>query len=111
MPACLRESGETRSRPLQSRVRIELQYRVRWRGSGCQFPPAATPGQFAREYQSLAGQSSALLISTRWLEKRKPHWNKLEDLLNISSQKGLKSLTRYDLQELSLLYRQTAADL
>ncbi|PYX85494.1 MAG: hypothetical protein DMG68_17955, partial [Acidobacteria bacterium] len=32
-------------------------------------------------------------------------------MLNTSSQKGLKSLTRYDLQELSLLYRQTAADL
>ena len=51
------------------------------------------------------------MISTRWLEKRKPHWNKLEELLNTSSRKGLKSLTRYDLQELGLLYRQTAADL
>ena len=51
------------------------------------------------------------MISTRWLEKRKPHWNKLEELLDVSAKQGLKSLSRYDLQELSLLYRQTAADL
>ena len=51
------------------------------------------------------------MISTRWLEKRKPHWAKLEALLNQSSNSGLKSLSRSDLQELSLLYRQTAADL
>ncbi len=51
------------------------------------------------------------MISTRWLEKRKPYWSKLETLLNQSAKDGLKSLTRSDLQELSLLYRQTAADL
>jgi uncharacterized membrane protein SpoIIM required for sporulation len=51
------------------------------------------------------------MISTRWLEKRKPHWSKLESLLNQSARDGLKSLSRSDLQELSLLYRQTAADL
>jgi uncharacterized membrane protein SpoIIM required for sporulation len=51
------------------------------------------------------------MISTRWLEKRKPYWNKLEALLNQSGRDGLKSLTRSELQELSLLYRQTAADL
>jgi uncharacterized membrane protein SpoIIM required for sporulation len=51
------------------------------------------------------------MISTRWLEKRKPHWTKLESLLNQSASGGLKSLSRSDLQELSLLYRQTAADL
>ena len=51
------------------------------------------------------------MISTRWLQKRKPHWTKLEELLNLSAKSGLKSLTRYDLQELSLLYRQAAADL
>jgi uncharacterized membrane protein SpoIIM required for sporulation len=51
------------------------------------------------------------MISTRWLEKRKPYWSKLETLLNQSAKSGLKSLTRTDLQELSLLYRQTAADL
>jgi len=51
------------------------------------------------------------VISTRWIEKRKPHWNRLEGLLNLTMQGGLKSLARRDLQELSLLYRQTAADL
>jgi len=51
------------------------------------------------------------MISTRWIEKRKPHWAKLETLLNQSASGGLKSLSRSDLQELSLLYRQTAADL
>jgi uncharacterized membrane protein SpoIIM required for sporulation len=51
------------------------------------------------------------MISTRWLEKRKPYWSKLETLLNQSAKSGLKSLSRSDLQELSLLYRQTAADL
>src|SRR5579863_227019 len=51
------------------------------------------------------------MISTRWLEKRKPHWSKLESLLNQSGRNGLKSLSRSNLQELSLLYRQTAADL
>ena len=51
------------------------------------------------------------MISTHWLEKRKPYWTKLEALLNQSAKDGLKSLTRSELQELSLLYRQTAADL
>lgn len=51
------------------------------------------------------------MISTRWIEKRKPHWSKLESLLNQSALGGLRSLSRSDLQELSLLYRQTAADL
>lgn len=51
------------------------------------------------------------MISTRWLEKRKPHWSKLESLLQQSAKGGLKSLSRSDLQELSLLYRQIAADL
>jgi len=51
------------------------------------------------------------MVSTRWLEKRKPYWSKLETLLNQSAKSGLKSLTRSELQELSLLYRQTAADL
>src|SRR6266567_8940241 len=55
--------------------------------------------------------NESTMISTRWLEKRKPHWAKLEVLLNQSSKSGLKSLSRSDLQELSLLYRQTAADL
>ena len=51
------------------------------------------------------------MISTRWLEKRKPYWSRLEALLGRTASKGFQSLTRSELQELSLLYRQTAADL
>lgn len=50
------------------------------------------------------------MISTRWIEKRKPYWNQLENLLSGRGQ-SLGSLTRGELQELGLLYRQTAADL
>src|SRR5215831_15582004 len=60
---------------------------------------------------SIFSCSKEPMISTRWIEKRKPHWSKLESLLNQSKKGGLKSLSRSDLQELSLLYRQTAADL
>lgn len=50
------------------------------------------------------------MISTHWIEKRKPHWQKLEAL--VTSAKGNVRLLGHDqLQELSLLYRQTAADL
>lgn len=51
------------------------------------------------------------MISTYWLEKRKSHWIRLEQLLDQSHKHGLKSLTRSELQELGLLYRQAAADL
>jgi uncharacterized membrane protein SpoIIM required for sporulation len=51
------------------------------------------------------------MISTRWLEKRKQHWSRLETLLEVGHSHGIKSLTRSELRELSLLYRQTAADL
>jgi uncharacterized membrane protein SpoIIM required for sporulation len=51
------------------------------------------------------------MISTRWLEKRKPYWDRLERLLDAATRKGFKSLTRLELRELSLLYRQIAADL
>ena len=50
------------------------------------------------------------MISTSWIEKRKPHWQKLESLV-VSGSGGVKSLSHDELQELSLLYRQTAADL
>lgn len=51
------------------------------------------------------------MISTYWLEKRKDHWIQLERLLDQSQKHGLKSLTHAELQQLSLLYRQAAADL
>lgn len=50
------------------------------------------------------------MISTKWIEKRKPYWQKLETLI-VNSKPGLRGLGHDELQELSLLYRQTAADL
>ncbi len=51
------------------------------------------------------------MISSHWLEKRKPHWQRLESLLEQTGVGGVSSLPHADLQELGLLYRQTAADL
>jgi uncharacterized membrane protein SpoIIM required for sporulation len=51
------------------------------------------------------------MISAHWLGKRQGHWNRLERLLDQCRNQGLKSLTRPELQELGLLYRQAAADL
>jgi uncharacterized membrane protein SpoIIM required for sporulation len=51
------------------------------------------------------------MISTRWLEKRKPNWSRLEELLNRSKGRDVGALDHKNLQELGLLYRQTASDL
>jgi uncharacterized membrane protein SpoIIM required for sporulation len=51
------------------------------------------------------------MISTRWLEKRKPNWSRLEELLARTKSRGVGALDHKDLQELGLLYRQTASDL
>jgi len=51
------------------------------------------------------------MISTRWLEKRKPNWSRLEELLARTKGRGIGALDHKDLQELGLLYRQTASDL
>src|SRR5271170_535009 len=50
------------------------------------------------------------MISIRWLEKRKPYWARLEELVQISG-RGVSALSHSELQELGLLYRQTASDL
>src|SRR5215470_5209217 len=50
------------------------------------------------------------MISNRWLEKRKPYWARLEQLIGRSG-KGVSSLSHQELRELGLLYRQTASDL
>ncbi|HEY6307401.1 MAG TPA: stage II sporulation protein M [Candidatus Angelobacter sp.] len=55
--------------------------------------------------------SLSTMISAHWLEKRQSHWKRLEHLLDQCGVQGLKSLTRLELQELGLLYRQAAADL
>ncbi len=51
------------------------------------------------------------MISTRWIEKRRLHWNRLEQLVTLSGSSGVTALSPTDLQELALLYRQIAADL
>jgi uncharacterized membrane protein SpoIIM required for sporulation len=51
------------------------------------------------------------VISTYWIEKRRPHWSRLEHLMDQVQHAGLKSLNRAELRELGLLYRQVASDL
>jgi uncharacterized membrane protein SpoIIM required for sporulation len=50
------------------------------------------------------------MITIRWLEKRKPYWTRLEQLVQRSG-RGVSALSHSELQELGLLYRQTASDL
>jgi uncharacterized membrane protein SpoIIM required for sporulation len=50
------------------------------------------------------------MVPIRWIEKRKPHWQRLEELVELGG-KGLRKMSGRDLQELGLLYRQTASDL
>jgi uncharacterized membrane protein SpoIIM required for sporulation len=50
------------------------------------------------------------MITNRWLEKRKPYWTRLEQLV-AQSNRGISALNHAELKELGLLYRQTASDL
>ncbi len=49
-------------------------------------------------------------MSSRWIEKRKPHWTRLESLV-ARGRRGVSTFAHEELRELALLYRQTAADL
>lgn len=51
------------------------------------------------------------MISNRWLEKRRPHWNRLEQLADACARGGISSLAPAEIRELALLYRQIASDL
>lgn len=51
------------------------------------------------------------MISTHWIEKRRPHWLRLEQLIAKSGRRGIAALASSELQELALLYRQIASDL
>ena len=51
------------------------------------------------------------MISAHWIEKRRLYWTRLERLMEISGRKGVSALSPGELQELALLYRQTASDL
>jgi uncharacterized membrane protein SpoIIM required for sporulation len=51
------------------------------------------------------------VISARWLEKRRPYWARLEQLVATTGRRSVSALAPTELQELALLYRQTASDL
>jgi len=51
------------------------------------------------------------VISSSWLQKRRPYWTRIDELLTRSDKSGIRALTHGELQELALLYRQTASDL
>jgi uncharacterized membrane protein SpoIIM required for sporulation len=51
------------------------------------------------------------VISARWTEKRRPYWARIDELLTRSGRNGVRALSHSELQELALLYRQTASDL
>jgi uncharacterized membrane protein SpoIIM required for sporulation len=53
----------------------------------------------------------AHILSNQWIAKRRPHWDRLAELLALSDRNGLAQLSRAELQEMALLYRQIAADL
>ena len=53
----------------------------------------------------------AQILSNQWIAKRRPHWDRLASLLAQSDASGLGQLSRAELQEMALLYRQVAADL
>lgn len=51
------------------------------------------------------------MISNRWLERRRPHWQRLEELTDSCARRGISSLAPAEIRELALLYRQIASDL
>lgn len=52
-----------------------------------------------------------IVLSNQWLHKRRPYWERLTALLTQAESSGVRNLTRSELQETVLLYRQVAADL
>jgi uncharacterized membrane protein SpoIIM required for sporulation len=50
------------------------------------------------------------MVSIHWIEKRKDYWERLEQLIRLAGS-GIGKLNHQQLQELGLLYRQTASDL
>lgn len=51
------------------------------------------------------------MLPARWLAKRRSFWSRLTELVERAHQRGFASLSHRELQELGLLYRQTATDL
>jgi uncharacterized membrane protein SpoIIM required for sporulation len=51
------------------------------------------------------------MISNLWVEKRKVYWERMTVLVGLVEQTGLRSLSKEELREMALLYRQIASDL
>lgn len=51
------------------------------------------------------------MITNRWIDKRRPHWDRLSSLLAVADARGLRSLPHEELREMAFLYRQVASDL
>src|ERR1700732_1797600 len=60
--------------------------------------------------ESWGSGKSEDMITIRWLEKRRPYWARLEQLVQ-QSNSGIAALSHNELKELGLLYRQIASDL
>ena len=60
---------------------------------------------------SLSSGKLFFMITARWLEKRKPYWDRLEQMTRRWGRRPVEVLSTRELQELGLLYRQVAADL
>jgi uncharacterized membrane protein SpoIIM required for sporulation len=53
----------------------------------------------------------AIVLSNQWLAKRRPYWDRLAALLGQAGAVGVRHLSRDELREMALLYRQVASDL
>jgi uncharacterized membrane protein SpoIIM required for sporulation len=51
------------------------------------------------------------VLSTRWLQKRRPYWARADELVTRSEKSGIRTLNHHELRELAVLYRQGASDL
>jgi len=51
------------------------------------------------------------MISNRWIEKRRPYWDRMSVLLQQVNGTSLRGLSRQELREMALIYRQIASDL
>ncbi|MGH9680908.1 MAG: stage II sporulation protein M [Candidatus Acidiferrales bacterium] len=51
------------------------------------------------------------MLSTRWLQKRRPYWARVDELVTRSEKSGIRALNHRELRELAVLYRQAASDL
>jgi uncharacterized membrane protein SpoIIM required for sporulation len=51
------------------------------------------------------------MITNGWIEKRKPYWDRMAMLIETAGSRGIRGLSREQLREMALLYRQIAGDL